>query len=167
MRGSSLIPQLTPKVAGVAGNYRKPAGAATLLLFDSPSSIDESTRWDHRWLHLTERKLKPPVSRAFVAGIGKSSRPDRSFSPSFLSLQVSTWRALSIDRLIKTRWSFWDRFYAVKRPDGGGRSAVSRQRRGEATGSFWASPKHTQYIYLNPTVQILWCWNQRLRLNQI
>jgi hypothetical protein len=90
MRGSILISQSKPKVTRVAENPRKPAGLLPLLPFDSFFSVVYLRKGNHIWARLAERKLEPQVSGAFVAGIGNSSHPDRSFSPSFLSLQAST-----------------------------------------------------------------------------
>jgi hypothetical protein len=90
IRGSSLIPQSKPKVAGVAGNPRKLAGLLSLLPFVSLSSVVYLRKGNHSWVRLAERKLEPPVSGAVVAGIGKSHRRCLSFFPSFLSPPAST-----------------------------------------------------------------------------
>lgn len=76
-------------------NRRKPSEHSRLSLFDSPSSVDHSTRWGHIQACLDQSKSLAPVLAAVVAALSSDGFPPPSSSPTIYVFDFLPWDSLS------------------------------------------------------------------------
>ena len=112
------------------GWNRKTRSALPLLLSSvSLSSINDLTNQEHIWIRQDQEKPIIPVLVAVVARIRKSYRRCRSYFLTFLFPPASAWLAVTTVGISVLRLTHRGQSGAVKRPDRGGRSVVSRRKR--------------------------------------